>query len=103
MWLMPAQSVVDLVLGHVHVAGDQVQGGLHAVAQADERDVGRAQRPADHGHRVDIVQQQRVRAELLHVVAMSSTTGMLRRARKMPPGPSVSPMHWSTPYFSGIL
>ena len=35
-------------------------------------------------------------------LAMSSSAGMWRSARKMPPGPMVSPMHWSTPYFSGI-
>jgi hypothetical protein len=33
---------------------------------------------------------------------MSSHAGPVRSALKMPPGPIVSPMHWSTPYFSGM-
>ena len=33
---------------------------------------------------------------------MSSMTGMVRRARKMPDGPRVSPILMSTPYFFGI-
>ena len=34
--------------------------------------------------------------------AISSSAGMWRSARNTPPGPMVSPMHWSTPYFMGI-
>ena len=35
--------------------------------------------------------------------AMSSSTGMDLMALKMPPGPIVSPTHWSTLYFRGIF
>jgi hypothetical protein len=34
--------------------------------------------------------------------AMSRKTGMLRWARRMPPGPTVSPTDWRMPYLSGI-
>jgi hypothetical protein len=33
---------------------------------------------------------------------MSRKTGIVRSDLNSPPGPIVSPMHWSTPYFSGM-
>ena len=33
---------------------------------------------------------------------ISRNTGTVRRPLNKPPGPIVSPMHWSTPYFSGM-
>ena len=59
-----------LVVGHVDPARQHLAGALHAVAQPDVRPPGRAvERPAVGGHRVDIVEQQRVGRQLVHVAA----------------------------------
>jgi hypothetical protein len=42
------------------------------------------------------------RAQLLHVARDVGQHGDVAQAAEHAAGPSVSPMHWSTPYFSGI-
>ena len=66
---MPPQSVFDLFFGHFAVAGDEVERGLHAVAEADERDVcGLAKRQAVGRHGIGVLQHDGARAgQLLHI------------------------------------
>jgi len=54
---MPAQEV-NVGLGHLHIAGDQVEGRLDSVAQADVGHVRHPAQPvADGGHGVGVVEQ----------------------------------------------
>ena len=54
---------INLILGHAGVAGNQIHGGLHAVAEADKLQSRHpSQGPAAHGHRVGIVEEDGVRA-----------------------------------------
>jgi len=63
-------DVVDLLQRHADVAGELLGGSLDAVAQPDRLDRrGAVDRPAQDGHRVDVVQVKDVRAQLLHVAA----------------------------------
>ncbi len=63
-------QVVDLVQGNADVVGQVPGREEHAVAQAHGIDARRlVERPAEHGHGVHIVQEQRVGAQLLHVLA----------------------------------
>ncbi len=58
---------VDLLLRHIHIAGDQVQGRLDTVAEADVGHVrGLAERVAAHAHRVRVLEQNRLR--LRHLI-----------------------------------
>ena len=56
---------VDLRLGDSHVTSDQIHRGLDAVTEADELNLGGSERPADHRHRVDVLQDKRLRARTL--------------------------------------
>ena len=57
----------DFAFGNVGVARDQVERGLHAVAQTHIADAGIRQRPANRRHGIDIIEQQRVRAAFPHI------------------------------------
>ncbi|MDG0792698.1 hypothetical protein OMP38_18810 [Cohnella ginsengisoli] len=62
-------NLVDLVLRQAERFGDLLVAMLHAVAQADDPDAaGAPDGPRIHRHRVGIVEQQRVRRELPHVL-----------------------------------
>ncbi len=62
-------EIIDLVRRNAQHMGQLVGGAEHAVAEPDVADVrALVQRPRQDRHRVGIVQQQRVRAELLHIL-----------------------------------
>ncbi len=67
----PGADVVDLVDGHVDVAGKLLRRPLDAVAEADGLDGRRAEhRPAVHRHRVDVVEEGDVGiADGFHIAA----------------------------------
>ena len=66
----PGADEVDLVVGRADPAGQHLAGALHAVAQPHERAARPgADRPAVGRHRVDVVEQQRVRSQIVHIVA----------------------------------
>ncbi len=61
-------DVVDLVLGNIHVAADQIQRGLHAVTEPDKLHIGHAAECRAVGpHRVGVVKQDRAGTQLIHV------------------------------------
>jgi len=63
-------DVVDLLEGHADVAREFARGALHAVAQPHRADLGGAvDRPTVHRHRVDVLQERHVGADLLHIAA----------------------------------
>ena len=57
----------DLVVGDVELAGEHAGGALHTVAETDDLDAESIEEPAAHGHRIGVVDEQGVRAELVHV------------------------------------
>ncbi len=63
-------AVADLVGGQVEVVGDLGDGVLHRVAEADLPEPREAlgQRPGVDRHRVDVLQERRLAAELGHVL-----------------------------------
>ena len=68
MWLMPGAGVGDLLVRRADPLGQHHGRALHAVAQPGQLDEGLALHgPAQHGHRVGVVEQDRVRAVALHV------------------------------------
>ena len=99
-----AAGVLDLVLRHVDELRDLLDGGLHPVAETDEGDAvalpSARQLPA-MGFAYCSMTAPGLETSCMSR-AISSSTGMVRMARKTPPGPSVSPTHWSTLYFRGI-
>ena len=59
--------------------------------------------PRQHGHRVAVAEQVGVRAYLGACPwPAPGTTGIVRRPRKIPPMPRVSPIVWRTPYLAGM-
>ena len=63
-------EVVDFLNRHADVARQLFCRPLHAVAEADGLDLGGAANgPADHRHRVDVLEEGHVGADLLHVAA----------------------------------
>ena len=79
-------GVGDLVDRRADPVGQHLGRALHAVAQAGDLDVRLALHgAAEHGHRVGVVEQDRVGAVAAPCPGtMSSMTGIVRRARKMP-------------------
>ena len=65
----PCRAVVRLLQGHAHELGQVVRRPVDAVAQTDGLDVGSNDRgpPHVHRHRVGVVQQPCVGADLTHV------------------------------------
>jgi hypothetical protein len=62
--------VAQLGSGQPDVRGELARGVLHRVAQPDAaHEAALGDGPAQHCHRVDVLQQERVRAALLHVAA----------------------------------
>ena len=63
-------EVVDRFDRHADIARQLAGGVLHAVAQPDGLDLsGAVDRPAVHRHRVDVLQECHIGAELFHVAA----------------------------------
>ncbi len=63
------RHIVNVFFRQPDITGDQIERGLHAVAQSHILQAGVfAQRPADRRHGVDVVQQGRVRAEFFHIL-----------------------------------
>nr|BFF17404.1 hypothetical protein GCM10025730_09250 [Promicromonospora thailandica] len=62
-------AVAGLLDRHAHELGQVVRGPVHAVAQPGDLELGRhhGQPPHVHGHRVGVVEQPRVGAQLAHV------------------------------------
>ena len=103
-WLTPAPRKVTSSNGTPRELGEPPRRVLHGVAEADDPRVRRAVRVrlAEHRHRVRVVEEPGVGAQLGHVLPMPSITGIVRSARKMPPIPSVSPIVWRRPWRAGI-
>ena len=77
---------VDFVLGHVDIARDEAHRRLHAVAQTDILHIRRAQRPADHRHRVHVLKDVGIRAKLLHVGRHVQDDGDRSKSSEHTPG-----------------
>jgi hypothetical protein len=82
MWLIPAHTKSISPLG-TPAYGNKVQRRLHA-GHRTTNSTPCAQRPADHGHGVHIVEQKRLGHSSRMSRAMSTATGMLRSARNKP-------------------
>ena len=73
---------INLLFGLAGVAGNEIHRSLHAVAEPHKLQTGHPpQSPAAHRHRVGIIEQQRLRAQLAHVV------GNLQQRRNVPQSP----------------
>src|SRR4029450_2244640 len=84
----PRGQVVDLVRGQAEVAGQLGGGVLHGVAQADgPYRAALGHRPADHRHRVDVVEQQGPGTQLLHVADRVEQDGDRPQAAHDPADP----------------
>ncbi len=60
---------VDIVDRDIDVPGEFASRSLHAVTESNGGDVAdAADRPAVHRHRIDIVEEERIRADLLHIL-----------------------------------
>ena len=65
----PGAAENQLVVGHLEPPGQHLAGTLHAMAQPDVRPPGGTIKgPAVRRHRVDVVEQQRVRSEPIQLV-----------------------------------
>jgi hypothetical protein len=71
---------VHFVVGHAELARQHAGRVLHAVAEADSRDAETIQVPAAHRHRVGVVDQERLGAQLRHVDSQAAIDR--RRAKK---------------------
>ena len=63
--------VGDVLVRNVDHLGELLRRALHAVTEADRADrAGAADRPAIHRHRIDVLQEDRIRTMLLHQPAV---------------------------------
>jgi hypothetical protein len=80
---------------------DRVLDGVAEADLAEAREAFR-ERPGVDRHRVDVLEEERVGAELGHVLRDGPEVGHRARPRMMPPTPRVSAMVWRRPYCLGI-
>ena len=66
----PRAHVLELVRAHAEIGGEVARRALHRMAEADRANRAAARdRPAEDRHRVHVLQQKGLGAELLHVAA----------------------------------
>ena len=66
----PGRDIVDLLNRNANITGKLFGSSLYRVAQSHSFDLGGfIDRPGQHRHRVDIVEQSCIRAKLFHIAA----------------------------------
>ncbi len=69
-------DVFQLGRRHVEIGGELPRGALHGVTKPDGADpAASGDGPAEHGHRIHVLQQQRVGAQFLHLAAHAEQDG----------------------------
>ena len=94
---------LDLLVGQAHDAGDVALSHENAVAQAERADRAVfAEREDDAVFRIGEIEEQRLRAELLHLAHDDRTPAAVCASVNIsPPGPPFSPSVWRMPYLRG--